>query len=565
MRQDTRQQIRAILKTERGYTLKKPGGRCRIALLYPNSYFVGMSNLGLHVVYALWNARNDVTCERFFLPDVALAAPLSMETQDELRNFDVLAFVLSFETDYFNVISMLRRGKVQPLAAKRTERDPLVITGGPCATFNGEPLADFIDAFIIGEGEAILPAFTDELLAARKDRADRQETLLRLAGVPGVYVPSLYRHVYSEKDGTLENIERADGAPQSVRRQWVKNLDDYLAHTAVVTDNTELNMYLIEATRGCGRHCRFCMAGYCFRRPRHRSLDVLLKEIDAAGVYGKRIGLMGAALSDYPHIDELCSEILARKMKMSVASFRADSVTKTLVDALAAGGLRTLTVAPEAGSARMRRKINKGIEEEHVFRAVDLGLAAGIKNFRFYFMLALPFETGEDVAAIAELTERAAAYSPHIGKLTISVNPFVPKPFTPFQWLPAANKKYADEAIKNLRGKLKGHKKVEIIFESPKSAYLQSVLARGDRRIGQALALAEAKGGIKCFLPALKELNLSAEFYAERLRPDEEIFPWQTVDPGVTRAYLIAELKKAEQEQLTHPCTENCRRCGVCD
>ena len=487
---------------------------------------------------------------------------LSAETGDELTRFDIVAFAVSFEPDYFNIVNMLRRGKVQPFADRRDVRAPIVIAGGPCATFNPEPFAPFVDAVIVGEGEAILPAFTDEFLAARRDGADKHELLARLAAVPGVYVPALYTPIYAA-DGTIAKIERA-AAPSKVRRQWVKNLDEHAAHTVIVTDDTELNMYLTEAARGCGRHCRFCMAGYAFRRPRVRSPQVLLDTIDAAAKYGKRIGLMGAALSDYPHIDEICREILARGMKMSVASFRADSVTKTLVEALAAGGLRTLTVAPEAGSEKMRRIINKGIGEDDVFRTVDLGLTAGIKNFRFYFMIALPFEDEGDIAAIAALAKKAAAYSPKIGKLTLSVNPFVPKPFTPFQWLPAAAKKYGDIAVKNLRAALKGERKIELMFESPKNAYLQSVLARGDRRLAEAIALAAEKDGIKALLSAMKECNLSAKFYAERKRAAEEIFPWSTIDIGVTREYLADELQRGETGLKTPACGGRCTRCGVC-
>ncbi len=564
MRQDYRMKIRAALAEETGHTIIKPGGRCRVALVYPNSYFVGMSNLGFHIVYELWNNRRDTVCERFFLPPRADFPLLSMETQDELFRFDIVAFALSFEPDYFNVVAMLKRGGIEPVAKKRRADDPLVIVGGPCATFNPEPLADFADAFIVGEGEVILPVFTDAFLAARGDGAGKEELLERLAAVPGVYVPSLYTPLYN-RDGTIDRIENTAGAPVKVRRQWVQNLDDYPAHTVIVTDNTELNMYLVEAARGCGRHCRFCMAGYCFRRPRVRSPQVLLDTIDAAARYNKRIGLMGAALSDYPHIDDICREILSRGMKMSVASFRADSVTKTLVDALAAGGLRTLTVAPEAGSAKMRRIINKGIEEADVFRTVDLGLSAGIRNFRFYFMVALPFEDDADIFAIADMTKKVLAYAPKIGKLTLSVNPFVPKPFTPFERVGAAAKKYADGAVKQLRGALKGEKKCELIFESPKSAYWQSVLARGDRRLAPAIALAAERGGAKALAGAMREYNLAPEFYAERERHADEILPWHVLDMGVRDEYFAVELGRAKQQTATLPCREGCRRCGVCE
>ncbi len=572
---ELRERLRQQLRREQGYSVYPAGTRERFAIVYPNSYYVGMSNLGLHVIYELLNSRDDTACERFFLPDRALLeryrrtnTPLmSLETQTPLFQFTVIGFAISFEMDYFHVLDILSLGHVKLLASERGEQDPLVIGGGPCSTFNPEPLHLFFDAFVIGEGEAVLPAMLEEYYDSLRAGLSRGERLKRLSRVPGVYVPSLYEHRYSEQ-GILREILPSAGAPERVSRQWVRDLDAHPAHTAIVTEDTEFNLYLIETARGCGRHCRFCMAGYCFRRPRNRSLSVLLEEVEKASVYGKRIGLMGAAISDYPEINELCAGILSKGLPMSVASFRADSVTKELVDALAESGLRTLTMAPEAGSSKMRSVINKGIEEVHLFRAMDFGLAAGIRNFRLYIMIGLPFEEDADIDAIGNLAGRIKDYMEQQGsrgKLTLSINPFVPKPFTPFQWLPMADQRIVEKRLKRIREYLKGRKQLEIISESPREAVIQAVLARGDRRVSKILLESHKMGGSKAFRRFMKAGGLDEGFYLGRKRAPDEIFPWESIDIGVRREYLLEELEKAEAHRPTVSCFDNCRRCGVCN
>ena len=567
--------LAARLAREKGYYLHPAGGRARFALAYPNSYFVGMSNLGLHIIYDILNRRTDTACERFFLPErreleeyARTRTPLlSMETQTPLSEFAVIGFAVSFEMDYFHLLAMLETGRVTLLAAERSEAEPLVIAGGPCATFNPEPLAPFVDAFIVGEGEETVGRFMDAYHAAREEGATRQDLLRRVAHIPGVYVPTLYEHIYTGS-GELKEIRPIGDASARVGRQWVRNLDDYPAHTVVVTDETEFNLYLIETARGCGRHCRFCMAGYCFRRPRNRSLAVLKEAVKAAEVYEKRIGLMGAAISDYPEIDALSAYILSEKMTMSVASFRADSVTETLVRSLAESGMKTITLAPEAGSARMRAVINKGIEEEHLFHAMDLGMAAGIRHYRLYIMIGLPHETEEDVRAVAEMAGRLKDYlerNDSRSTLTLSVNPFIPKPFTPFQWTAMAEKKYIETALKRLRKMLSARKGVELIAEPLKAAYIQAVLARGDRRVGAALYRAHKAGGAKAFRQAMKAEGLEEESYIFREYGAQEVLPWDALDMGVRKEYLYEEWKRAERLEATKPCFDGCRRCGVCE
>lgn len=570
-----KEKLAARLSREQGHYIYPAGGRTRFALAYPNSYFVGMSNLGFHIVYDVLNRRPDTACERFFLPDGreldeyrrTQTPLLSMETQSPLAEFAVVGFAVSFEMDYFHLLDMLAAGRVPVLASERGESDPLVIAGGPCATFNPEPLALFVDAFIIGEGEETVGRFMDAYHGAKAEGAARKEILRRLAHIPGVYVPSLYEHTYKDS-GALDAIRPVGGAPPRVERQWVKNLDDYPAHTVVVTDETEFNLYLIETARGCGRHCRFCMAGYCFRRPRNRSLSVLKEMVKAAKAYGKRIGLMGAAISDYPEIDALSEYILSEGLTMSVASFRADSVTKTMIRSLAESGMQTITLAPEAGSARMRAVVNKGIEEEHLFRAMDLGMSAGIRHYRLYIMIGLPYEIDEDIDAIAELANRLKDYlEAHASKgtLTLSVNPFIPKPFTPFQWVPMADKKYVEAAFKRLKKLAYSRKGVELIAEPVKSAYIQGVLARGDRRVSGALYRAHQMGGSKAFHRAMKEEGLEEAFYLHREYGRRDALPWDVLDMGIKKEYLYEEWKRAGRLEATIPCFDGCRRCGVCE
>lgn len=577
------EKLRQRLAGEQGYYRSSSnGGAVKFALGYPNAYGTGMSNLGFHIIYDILNRRSDTVCERFFLPEKRELAEyqrtdtpiMTLENQRPLDHFDIIGLAVSFEMDYFNVPLLLDMGRVTVRAADRGEREPIVIAGGPCATFNPAVLSPFVDAFVIGEGEETVGEIVDAVQQARAERLSRRETVSRLAAVPGVFVPSLYEWCYDD-EGRITAVRpaaviSAASVPGKVSRRWVNNLDDYPAHTVVVTNDTEFNLYLVETGRGCGRHCRFCMAGYAFRRPRSRSLEVLKEEINEAKRFGKRFGLMGAAISDYPEIDALCEYIRGEGQTMSVASFRADSLTPTLVKALADSGMQTITIAPEAGSDDMRAVINKGIEEEHLYNTIRLGVAAGIRHFRMYIMVGLPWEKPEDIDAIAELTHRLKDFMEAEGSrgtFTLSVNPFIPKPFTPFQWLPMADKKTLEESLKRLNAGLKKRKGIELKTESLKEAYIQGVLARGDSRIGELLCRSYEERGAeasKAFLRTLKDEGIDAGFYLYRERGQEEIFPWEMIDIGVRREYLLAELENARQRKFTTMCFDGCRRCGVC-
>ena len=383
-----------LMAQERGSVCYPFGTRHAMAICYPNTYDVAMSNLGMQIIYREVNGREDWLCERAFLPDKDLmkvfdktGEPLiSLENRRPLSDFEILGLSVSFEMDYFNVPKILEMGRIPILAADRGDEDTLVVMGGPVAFFNAEPLSPFVDVVLVGEGEHFIHSFLDAYGEGKARGLGRHELLRYLAiHVPGVYVPSLYRHEYDD-DGHVVRIVPEEGIPAKVERQWHEL--DQPAETVIATPNTEFGaMYLIEIARGCGRHCRFCMAGYCYRRPRVRPLDYVKSAVLRGKELGKKIGLMGAAISDYPYIDELVTFIRDQGLAFSCASLRADSITPTIVKGLAESGQKTITLAPEAGSKHMRDIINKGITEEHLLQSIDLATAAGIRHVRMYLSL----------------------------------------------------------------------------------------------------------------------------------------------------------------------------------
>ena len=572
-RKDLIDRLQALYKDEDSRVTVNPHAGQKVAIVYPNTYFVGMSNLGLHIIYEEINLCPASVCERIFLPekkeldayDKTKTPLMSVETQRPMHQFDVVAFDVTFEMDYFHIPLMLRYGRVPVMSEDRTGFDPIVIAGGPCATFNPEPFADFIDAFIIGEGEGIVTAVLERIRKGRENGESREETISALAQIDGVYVPVLYTPQYDDNKRFV-GYDIAEGAPKTIRRHFEPLTSG--GETVIATNFTEFGaMYIIEVARGCGRHCRFCMAGYCFRVPRVRPLDILKEGVDRAEKLGKKVGLMGAAISDYPEVDELVNYIRSKDMRYSCASLRADSLTQAVVDGLADSGQKTITIAPETGSDRLRRVINKGISEEHLQNAATLSAKSGIQHMRLYIMIGLPTETDEDIEAIVGLAERTQAHMAEVGckgRLTLSINPFIPKPFTPFQWMAMDNQKTVEKKLQYIKKALQKNRRIEVLVESPKEAYIQGVLARGDRRLGAVLAACAADRGSKSFKAELKAAGLDMDEMNYRERSFDEFLPWSHLDMGMDEGYLEMEWKRSIDEAYTPPCVQGCKRCGVC-
>lgn len=556
-----KEKARKRLAEETGTVTKDWGGRLRIALVFPNTYHVGMSNLGFQTIYWHLNQRPDIVCERAFLPDPEdlpehqrLRVPvLSLESQRPLAEFDCVAFSTTYENDYLNMLHILALSRIPVRAAERGPTDPLVTMGGVCAWSNPEPLAPFVDWFFLGEGEEssheVFELWQRIQEAERQPDVARAEFFRALLGIEGIYVPRFYDVKYHE-DGTVGEVVPHRQAPLPVRKRRLRRTDDYDTLSMVRTVNTEFGeMALLEVGKGCGRGCRFCMEGEIYRPVRHRHLDAILRAADTALQRGRRIGLVGACVSDYPWIDELIAALRAKGVEVSLSSVRADSLSPGLVRGLLESGTRTLTIAPEAGTERLRTVIHKSLTDQRLFEAVDLIADSGVPRVKMYFMIGQPTETAEDVDGIIRLAKAARHRilqkrrdPKSLAELTVGVSSFVPKPWTAFQWCAMAEVRALDEKIHHLRRELR---RVGIRFthDVPKWAYLQAVLARGDRHVGDLLSLALSHGGN--WKRALREWPRNPDFYAGRERPLAERFPWDHFEVGTRRERLEMEYRRS--------------------
>ncbi len=556
---------RKRLAREAGTVRKDWGGRLPIALCYPNSYAIGMCNLGFQSVYALFNSARGFVCERAFAEPVLIGSrtagrgdwtgddqyriesrlqatgePLSIESQRPLSDFAVVAFSLSFELDYFNIGDMLRRAGIPPLAADRTETDPIVIAGGPAASGNPEPVAPMLDAVIIGEVEPVMAGLQDVFLGG----GDRWEQIDRLSRLPGVYVPAKYDVSYAS-DGTISRVGLAE--PElalPVARLNARNVNDFQTMSAVLSPDIELgDMFLIEMTRGCARGCRFCLAGYTSLPVRHRHVDHLMEGIQQGMQLRKRIGLISAATSDHPQLEQLLARMLDAGANVSLSSLRIDRITPFLVEALVRSGTRTITLAPEAGSQRMRDVINKRLTHEQIVQAAELAGRGGIPNVKLYFIVGLPGETDDDARELAtlsaEVLSRARAENRY-ARVAVNLSPHVPKAQTAFQWEPMADVETSTQRIKLIQRAL-GPLGIDVRFEAPASQRVQAILARGDRRLAPVVLETQR---LQQFEVNLRRHGLDPNFYLGSMDPNG-IMPWSLVSTGVPEWYLKQEFGRA--------------------
>lgn len=515
------------LHREEGTIIKDWGGRLPVALIYPNSYYLGMSNLGIHAIYSLLNSYSEVVCERVFLD----LPPLSLESRRPLADFAVLAFSVSYELDYFNVVQILKASGIPLYAADRDGRHPLVIVGGACVSANPMPLSPFFDCLCLGEAEAILPAMLPAMLPALSEGIRRDELLKALASLPGIYVSQ-----YSPATPVV--------------RQWARNLDDFPVTSVVLTPDTELgDLYLIEVERGCNRGCRFCLVCTTFSPMRFRSVEKLIELAKWGLGYRRRIGLVGPAVSDHPGIEEVLVGLRQLGAEMSFSSLRVGSLSPKLWKEIAKGGVRTITLAPEAGSERLRQVVKKGISEVDILESIDMAAEQGMRQLKLYFMVGLPSETDEDVEAIVKLalTAKNIIDKRQSGtRLTLNIAPFVPKAGTPFQWLPMAPLQTLNRRLSLLKKGL-ATKGIKPKCESPAWSEVQAVLARGDAKVAGVLADMDELS-LPAWRRAVEKSKLDADFIAHQRWKTTQELPWAVIDLGTKSERLELELDRALAE-----------------
>ncbi len=574
---------RERLAREKGAVRKDWGGKLSVALVYPNHYRLGMSNLGFQTVYGLLNRRLDVVAERVFLPDGQEAIHyrqrnqpiLSCESQRPLDQFDLVAFSLSFENDYLNVLKILDLGRIPLLSDARNESFPMVMAGGVTTFLNPEPLAAFMDFFLLGEAEAILDRFVDLFIEIRETVSNRSAVLKVLARRMGsLYVPSLY-HIQYGPDGTIQSFAPSEaGVPEQIEvachASYGTSEEDIPASPIQTPDAAFSDMVLLEVGRGCGRSCRFCAAGYAYRPPRFGQGPVLVKAAEKALGRTDRLGLVGAAISDVPDIENLVAFIVHRGGTFSVSSLRADSLSRPLLDLLRETGQRSLAIAPEAGSERLRKVINKHLTTDQITDAVRMIAESGHFSLRLYFLMGLPTEDMDDVLGIVELVKRikhqmvkASASRGKIGGIKLSVNCFVPKPSTPFQWFPLEQVASLKDKQRRLRKAVEKEGGVKVNFDVPKWAYIQALLSLGDRRVGPMLLRAHQLDGD--WAKALRFSEVNPDFFVYRPKGFEEKLPWDFIARGVSKDHLFREYELARRAQESKTChVGECYRCGVC-
>ncbi len=565
------------------------------AFCFPDSYEVGMSHLGIKILYDIINRRPWALCERVFMPWPDMAdgmrrenLPLfSIESRTPLRQFDIVGFTLQYEMCYTNILEMLDLADIPVFSKDRTD-GPLIVAGGPCA-YNPEPLAPFIDAFQIGDGEELMVEFIECVRTCKAEGLSRMETLRRLATLDGVYVPAFYQETYNE-DGTLASFTPTDPvAPARVRRRVVLDLDKAAYPESFVVPYTEavFDRITLEIMRGCTRGCRFCQAGMLYRPVRERSLETLLKQADSLerSTGYEEISLSSLSSGDYTHLTELVCALTERyadkKVSVSLPSMRLDSIVKPSLEEAQKIRKSGLTLAPEAGTQRLRDVINKGVTEEDLVRAVTDAFESGWSTVKLYFMIGLPTETDEDLEGIGHLAQDVIGAYFSVPKnvrarglrVTCSASSFVPKPFTPFQWFGQDTHDQIVEKQTKLRDILHNVKGVNFNYHESELSMLEACFARGDRHMGDVLYAAWKNGcrmdgwseflNYEGWLKAFDDCGLDPAFYANRGRGENELLPWDFIDAGVTRAFLWREWQRAQRGEVTPDCRKGCQGCGL--
>ena len=565
----------------------------RVAFCFPDTYEIGMSNVGMRILYGVMNEMPGVWCERVFAPwgDMEQAMrenhlPLwALESQDPVKDFDMVAFTIGYEMAYSNILNMLDLAGIPLHSKDRTGLKNIVFAGGVCA-FNPEPLADFVDFFSLGEGEDITVEILSCYEQAKKEGISKEEFLLRVSKIPGVYVPSFYVHTYNE-DGTLKAVTPLHGAPETVTKRIIENLDSAYFPTKMIVPSTEIvhDRANLEVFRGCIRGCRFCQAGFSCRPVRKKSPEVLYRQavetMEHSG--NNEITLSSLSTSDYRGLRELTDLMIPycadNRISLSVPSLRADNFSRELMEKLQTVRKSGLTFAPEAGTQRLRDVINKNLTEEEILSTCTRAFAGGWSSVKLYFMLGLPTETDEDVLGIAELVYKVIlAWKEHAVnrkrglRVHVATAYFVPKPHTPFQW----EQQITPEEYLRRCKLLKSHfysKSIEYDYHSPELSQLEAVFARGDRRLGPVIEEA-VRSGAKLdgwdeyfdygkWHKAFQTCGLSETFYTTRGYGEDEILPWDTVDVGVTKKFLLRERRRAYESQVTPDCREACAGCGA--